>query len=187
MKRLFFNLAVIVLVFAAVSCGSDGYRRIVSQTPIKTEVLGLNLCEESSERAIKKAIYTAADNNVYTDNHKDKTGSIVRVVPHSLELYYGSYPWMYVDVYLNGEGKITEIQMTASFESVEMAMKRYKDVVLLFEQKYGKGNVSPSDQLTFWTDDINSVGVKYEESSAINGNDRSFCTLYYVNIELADA
>ncbi len=38
----------------------------------------------------------------------------------------------------------------------------------------------------FWTDDINSVGVSYEESSPLNGSDRSFCTLYYRNIALSN-
>lgn len=54
-------------------------------------------------------------------------------------------------------------------------------------QKYGQGNSNEEFQNIFWTDDTNSVGLTYVESSAINGNDRSFCSLYYVNRELAHA
>ena len=52
-------------------------------------------------------------------------------------------------------------------------------------QKYGQYN-SYIEGNAFWTDDTNSVGVEYIESNAINGNDRSFASMYYVNIELAE-
>ena len=52
-------------------------------------------------------------------------------------------------------------------------------------QTYGKGN-EIDDNIAFWTDDTNSVRISYEESNAINGNDRSFCYMDYINIELGN-
>lgn len=99
---------------------------------------------------------------------------------------YGDGLLQYVDVTLDGDDNITAIGLTASYENIENAKRQYEQIVSTFEQKYGKGNVHPEGQLTFWTDDVNSVGVYYQESASIDGSDRSFCSLYYTNIALSD-
>ena len=177
-------LAASILVW---SCGDNTPKRIVSETPIKTDVLGLKLCDESSERAIKNAITKISDRSVQAESKKYGVGTGVRAMPVSLELRYGGLSWTYVDVILNEDKKIVSISMVASYESIERAKDQFDAAIKVFTQKYGIGNYNDDHQNVYWTDDINSVGLTYEESSAINGNDRSFCTLYYVNIELATA
>jgi hypothetical protein len=187
MRRLTLILFITALALA-VSCKGNDTSRIISNTPVKTEILGMKLCEKSNENSIQKAVSAALGEPVLIDSQSnDQVGRVVRAIPSSLHFNYGGYPWTYVDVSLDGNDTIAQIILTASYESVEVARKQYEAVIELFTQKYGKGNTHPSNQLTFWTDDTNSVGVSYEESAAVNGSDRSFCSLYYVNIDLADA
>jgi len=181
--------AVLTIAICAVllmpSCKQVSKQRIVSETPIKSEVLGLKLCDVSSENKIEIAVSKEISKQVYTESEKAGTGTIVRVIPLSLDLNYGGQSWHYIDVWLDENQKIVEIRITASFESVERAKEQFDAATLIFSQKYGKPN--EEQQNNFWTDDTNSVGLLYHESSAINGNDRSFCELYYVNRELIDA
>ena len=88
---------------------------------------------------------------------------------------------------LNEDKQIVQITIVASFESIERAKDQFSAASEIFTQKYGKGNVNEEYHNIFWTDETNSVGLTYEESSSINGSDRSFCSLYYVNIEMATA
>ena len=185
--KIFLILAVIITVFAVVSCGGNGSRRIVSDIPIKTDILGLKLCEITEEQKIEETVSDAIDEYVITDSQKQSYGKTIRVLPVSMDFLFGGFSWMYVDIDLNKEGRVAAIRLTSSYENVESAQRQYDQVSALFKQKYGNGNLHPSNQLTFWTDNVNSVGVEYEQSSAINGNDRSFCVLYYVNIALADS
>lgn len=168
------------------SCGNTIQKRIVSEVPIKTEVLGLKLCDRSSERSIEEAITKAMDKTVLTNSENSGVGTNVRVFPVSLNLNYGGLSWHYIDVMLNEDKMIVAISIVSSYESYESAKEQYIVAAQIFTRKYGKGNQREESQNVFWTDDTNSVGLICEESSAIYGNDRSFCTLYYVNIELWD-
>lgn len=179
-------LTVFALLFVLVSCKSTTPSRIVSQQSVKTEILGLKLCDKTDENKVEKALKSVIGEYIITDSQRNQNGKTVRAVPSSLSLSYGGLSWTYVDIILDGENNIVSIQLTASYESIDNAKRQYEQAVATFEQKYGKGNVNPLGQLTFWTDDVNSVGVAYQESAAISGGDRSFCTLYYVNIALGD-
>lgn len=77
------------------------------------------------------------------------------------------------------------IRLNASFESIDRAKDHFTVIKSTLEQTYGKGN-EVDDNIAFWTDDTNSVRISYEESSTINGNDRSFCYMDYINIELSN-
>lgn len=175
----------LAVMFTA-SCKPNKPSRIVSEQAVKTDVFGLKLCEKTDENKVEKALEKAFNDYVLTDSQSNQNGKTIRAVPSSLSFSYGGMSWTYVDIILDGEKNIVSIELTASYESVENAKRQYEQAVATFVQKYGKGNVHPEGQLTFWTDDVNSVGVAYQESAAIGGGDRSFCTLYYVNIALGD-
>jgi len=179
-------LAAFTFLFVVIGCNQKAPSRIVSQQAVKTEILGLKLCDKTDEKKVEKALEKAFDDYVITDSQNNQNGKTIRAVPASLSFSYGGMSWTYVDINLDGENNIVSIELTASYESVENAKRQYEQAIATFEQKYGKGNVHPEGQLTFWTDDVNSVGVAYQESAAIGGGDRSFCTLYYVNIALGD-
>ena len=166
------------------ACGNNTPKRIVSEVPIKTEVLGLKLGDVSSEDAVETALTKATGKYVLTESQKNGIATVVRAIPTSLEISYGGLSWHYVDVTLDKEKKIAQISIVASFENIERAKEQYNAAVQVFTQKYGQGNIDQEAQNAFWTDDTNSVGLSYMESSAINGEDRSFCTLYYVSREL---
>jgi hypothetical protein len=184
MKKFIPILFTVIFMF---SCGNQPQKRIVSETPIKTTVLGLTLCEKTSEKAIENAISKEVGKSVIGDSYKDGVGTTVRVFPVSLDINYGGLSWHYVDVALNEDKQIVQITIVASFESIERAKDQFSAASDIFTQKYGKGNVNEEYHNIFWTDETNSVGLTYEESSSINGNNRSFCSLYYVNIEMATA
>ena len=184
MKQFTFIFATL---FVIVSCGNVVNNRIVSDTPIKTEVFGLKLGEQSSQKTIENALSKEVGKSVYGDSQKDGVGTTVRVFPISLDINYGGLSWHYLDVSLNDNKQIVQITLVGSFENIERAKEQFAAAKEIFTQKYGKGNSNEEYQNVFWTDDTNSVGITYKESSAINGNDRSFCSLYYVNIDLATA
>ena len=60
------------------ACGNNTPKPFISEVPIKTEVLGLKLCEKSSENVIKKAIGKATDAYVITQSQKLGTASVIR-------------------------------------------------------------------------------------------------------------
>lgn len=105
-------------------------------------------------------------------------------IPMDLNFNYGGLSWTYVDVGVTKDSEVFVINIVGSYESEESAKQQYDAAVAIFTQKYGEGNVGENN--TIWTDDINSVGLKYHKSSTLIGSDRSFCELYYVNIELSN-
>lgn len=187
MKRLSLLAISITALFFFFSCKSNTPKRVVSEVPIKTEVLGLKLCDKTNEDIVGDTLEGATDNLILTDSQKNGTGLVVRAMPTSLTLNYGGLSWNYVDVLLNESMQIVSISLVGSYESVDRAKTQFDTARQIFAKKYGKGNDNAQYQNIFWTDNTNSVGLNYMESSAINGNDRSFCTLYYVNRALSDA
>ena len=185
------SIASIVTIMTASlllwACGNNTPKRIVSEVPIKTEVLGLKLGDVSSEKAVEKALAKATGKYVLTESQKNGIATVVRAITTSLEIGYGGLSWHYVDVTLDKEKKIAQIAIVASFENIERAKEQFNAAGQVFTQKYGQGNINQEAQNAFWTDNTNSVGLSYMESSAINGKDRSFCTLYYVSRDLYNA
>lgn len=188
MSKLTTFLVAFILLFVTVGCNQNqkAPTRIVSQQVVKTDILGLTLCDKTNEKKVEKALQNAIGEYIITDSQKDQTGKLIWAIPSSLSFSYAGCAWTYVDVTLDGDDSITAIGLTASYENIENAKRQYEQIVSTFEQKYGRGNVHPEGQLTFWTDDVNSVGVYYQESASIDGSDRSFCSLYYTNIALSD-
>ena len=188
MRNITSIIAVMTACLVLWACGNNNTpKRIVSTVPIKTEVFGLKLGNVSSEKAVEKALSKATGKYVLTESQKYGVATVVRTIPSSLEIAYGGLSWHYVDVTLDQEKKIVQISIVASFENIDRAKEQFNAAGQVFTQKYGQGNINKEAHNAFWTDDTNSVGLTYMESSAINGEDRSFCTLYYVSRDLYDA
>lgn len=186
MKRIII-IAIFVASWLLLSCGnqtSKGIHGVITEVPIKTEVLGLNLCEESSSKAIEKAIKKATNSPVILNEQNMGKKTIIRAYPVSLVLIYGGLSWHYVDVTLNEDKKIIGIEIVRSYESLEGAKNRLNEASQVFTQKYGEGNWDEDGHSVLWTDSKNAIYLDAKKSSSINGNDRSFCTLTYVNNEL---
>lgn len=179
MKRFFVFLAVIL---GLISCNQS--KRIVTDVPIKTEILGVKLCEEMSISEVRYALMDHTDQYFETTTQKNGNVEIYRNVPTELNFNYGGLSWTYIDVGVTKDSEVYVLSLAGSYESEERAKQQYDSAVAIFTQKYGKGNAH--DNLVFWTDNVNSVGLVYYKSSAINGSDRSFCELYYTNIALSD-
>lgn len=169
------------------ACGNNPQKQDISEVPIKTEVLGLKLCEKSSENAIKKAIGKTTDAYILTQRQKIGTALAIRAVPVTMDISYGGLSWNYVDVGLNQDNEIALVSLMASYESIDRAKEQFDAACQVFTQKYGEGNVYKEEKRVFWTDNINGIEISYEESSTVSGEDRCFCTLRYLNKELYEA
>lgn len=181
MKRAF--IPFIISVFAIMSCNQTG--RIVSDTPIKTNILGVELCKKMTSNEVAEALMNNAGKFFATVPHKTGTTEVYRSIPIDMNFRYGGLSWSYIDVGVTSEKEVHTIYLVASYESVENAKQQFDSAVELFTQKYGKGNSGMSNNM-FWTDNVNSVGLLYEATSSIDGSDRSFCYLYYTNRALND-
>jgi hypothetical protein len=98
---------------------------------------------------------------------------------------FGGHNWSYADFNLNEESLLCAISFVHSYENIERAKEQYEELVETLTQKYGRYNRNDESSV-YWTDGTTSVGTRFEESSAINGNDRSFCYLYYVDNTLIE-
>ena len=168
-----------------VSCNQQS-RRIVSDEPIKSNIMGIELGSTTNSTAVERAFSKETGKWLFSQQEKIGNGSVIRVLSSGLDVYYGGTSWTYIDVQLDKDSKVFYIGFVSSYESLNKAKNQFEEMKAQLFQKYGQEN-NHGNQSVFWTDDTNLVGVSYEESSAINGNDRSFCTLYYVNIALSDA
>lgn len=183
MKKIFF--VFFVAIFSLVSCNqSSKSSRIVSSVPIKTNILGIELCKKITHDGVEYALMDKTDKYFLVTPKKNGNMEVYRSIPMSLNFNYGGLSWSYIDVGVTKDSEVFVVNIVGSYESEESAKQQYDAAVAIFTQKYGKGNVSENN--TFWTDDVNSVGLTYYKSSALNGSDRSFCELYYVNIALSD-
>ena len=185
MKKTF---VVFIAILSLISCNNT--KRIVSDIPIKTNVLGVELCERMTFEQVAEVL--AKNTNLYfmpVPMSQQGGGSVVyRLMPEGLNFQYGGLSWTYIDVNVTKDSEVCSISLVGSYESIENAKRQYDSAVSIFAKKYGKWNKveGESESIAYWTDDVNSVGVGYAESSTLNGADRSFCELYYVNIALSD-
>ena len=181
MKKIF--CVFLVAIIGLTSCNQlSKSSRIVSSVPIKTEILGIELCKKITHGGVEDALMNKTDKYFLVTPQKNGNVEVYRSIPFGLNFNYGGLSWSYVDVGVTKNSEVYVINIVGSYESEESAKQQYDAAVAIFTQKYGKGNVSENN--TFWTDDVNSVGLTYYKSSALNGSDRSFCELYYVNREL---
>jgi hypothetical protein len=183
MKKIF--CVFLVAIIGLTSCNQlSKSSRIVSSVPIKTEILGIELCKKITHGGVEDALMDKTDKYFLVTPQKNGNVEVYRSIPFGLNFNYGGLSWSYVDVGVTKNSEVYVINIVGSYESEESAKQQYDAAVAIFTQKYGKGNVSENN--TFWTDDVNSVGLTYYKSSALNGSDRSFCELYYVNRELSN-
>ena len=178
-------LSCFVCLSIMVSCDQLS-KQVVSDEPIKSDIMGIELCSITNCTAIEKAFTEETGTSFLAQQEEIGTGSFIRLLPLGFDVYYGGASWTYIDVLLDEDSKVVYIAFVSSYESLDKAKKQFDMMREQLHQKYGKGN-NQEEQFVLWTDHINSVGIHYEESSSINGNDRCFCTMYYTNIALSDA
>lgn len=180
MKKYIFIL--FIAICGLLSCSRS--KRIVTDIPIKTDILGIELCKKMTFGEVQDVLMRKTDKYFYAQTQKVDNKEHCRFYPMDLNLIYGGLSWTYIDVLATNDSEVYYLNLVGSYESVERAKQQYDLAVAIFTKKYGKGNISENN--TFWTDNVNSVGLTYKESSSLNGSDRSFCSLYYINIELDD-
>lgn len=185
MKAFFQAVIITTASLLLVSCANQSPSQIVSSIPIKDEIMGLKLGEKSSERDIKGKITKATDKSFVTYEEKQGSGRGIRAMATGFDFNFGGHSWSYADFNLNEESLLCAISFIHSYENVERAKEQYEELVETLSQKYGRYNRNDESSV-YWTDGTTSVGTRFEESSAISGNDRSFCYLYYVNNALIE-
>ena len=183
MEKIFSVLLVAILCLTSCNQSSRTSRK-VSSIPIKTEILGIELCKKITYGEVEDALMDKTEQDFLVIPQKYGNVEVYRSKPFGLNFNYGGLSWSYVDVGVTKNLEVYVINIVGSYESEASAKQQYDAAVAIFTQKYGEGNVSENN--TFWTDDVNSVGLTYYTSSAVDGSDRSFCLLYYVNRALSD-
>lgn len=185
MKKILF--VFIVAIFSLTSCNQT--RRIVTDTPIKTNILGIEIGKTMSSGKIQDVLINNTDTYFLPLPKKNGNAEVYRYIPVLLNFNYGGLTWTYIDVGTTNDSKVYAVSLVGSYESMESAKQQYDSAVAIFTKKYGKGNVNESDSNgsnIYWTDDVNSVRLICYKSSAVNGSDRCFCELYYINNALSD-
>lgn len=185
MKAFFQAVIISTASLLLVSCANQSPSQIVSSIPIKDEIMGLKLGEKSSERDIKGKITKATDKSFVTYEEKQGSGRGIRAMATGFDFNFGGHSWSYADFNLNEKSLLCAISFIHSYENVERAKEQYEELVETLSQKYGRYNRNDESSV-YWTDGTTSDGTRFEESSAISGNDRSFCYLYYVNNALIE-
>ena len=175
-------LTYLFCLFLLASCNMQ-HKRIVSETPIKSNIMGVELSAETTADEIVSTISEETGKFFFPQIEEVGTGTVVRLITLTMDIYYGGTSWSYIDVFLDEDSKVICIRLNASFESIDRAKDHFTVMKSTLMQTYGKGN-EVDEGVTFWTDNTNSVRISYEESNAINGNDRSFCYMDYINIVL---
>ena len=84
MKRFFVFL---VVIFSLISCNQS--KRIVTDIPIKTEVLGVKLCEKMTTREVRYALMDHTDKYFKTTTQRNGDVKIYSNIPTELNFNYG--------------------------------------------------------------------------------------------------
>lgn len=179
-------LICLLLSVCFASCNSE--KKIhVSEVPIKTNVLGIELCKKVNYRQIDDILYSATKKEFYIQEELISDNIIVyRCLPYNFSFYYGGQSWSYIDIRTINK-QVYNITIYGSYTNINGAQKQYDSILMPFEEKYGKSNFIENDTTirnACWTDNINSISLAYYEGNSVNGNSRSFCELGYSNNEL---
>lgn len=169
------------------SCGNGTPKRILSETPIKTEVLGLKLCSVSNGEAVRRAVSKATDKDFGCTSEKVGTHSRYCLDrPFGQEFFYGGESWHHINVFISKEGRIAGLQFNTSYGRQAQVQKQYERLCQALSKKYGEGNKNnkQAHKNMLWTDNINTVGVTMTRVTSESGVRCAYCTLYYLNIEL---
>ena len=126
--------------------------------------MGVELCAETSADEIVSTISEETGKFFFPQIEEVDTGTVVRLITLTMDIYYGGTSWSYIDVYLNEDSKVICVRLNASFESIDRAKDHFTVMKSTLEQTYGKGN-EVDENIAFWTDDTNSVRISYEESN----------------------
>lgn len=154
---------------------------IISDKPIKSEILGLKLGEAPNAFDIHGAICGATKKMFTPSSQRFKEYYTFRYTPDQPPFYYGGIPWHYIDIDFNNDEQIVRVTLMGSFESLDQAKKSYDQSKNVLTKKYGKGNEGEEGDSIYWTDTITTVGAFYYQGNTIYGQDRSFCGMFYVN------
>ena len=122
MKRFFVFL---VVGFSLISCNQS--KRIVTDIPIKTDILGVKLCEEMSISDVRYALMDHTDKYFETTTQKNGNVEIYRNVPTELNFNYGGLSWTYIDVGVTKDSEVFVVKIVGSYESEESAKKQLKN------------------------------------------------------------
>ena len=121
-KRLF---TIIVAIFSLISCNQP--RKIVTDVPIKANILGVELCEKMTFNEVQNALYDNCDNYVYFYTETCKVGNVevysfIETVSDSF--IFGGLSWLQFDTCISKNFGVYKVRLVGSFESLEGAKKQ---------------------------------------------------------------
>ncbi len=179
--------AFALLCLSISSCGNNK-KEVLSKVPIKNEIMGIKLGEEASRSEIENAFSTAIGMDFRSYEQEQEKGKLIRTSTYIWNFQYGGSAWTYADILLDEKNRVYDIEFSSSYESMESAKKQFDLLKASLVQKYGKYNIrrAPDKSVLKWTDGVTSIGLSHYEGRALNGENRFFCTLFYVYDVLAN-
>lgn len=191
MKRI---ASIVLTAFALLclsisSCGNNK-KEVLSKVPIKNEIMGIKLGEEASRSEIENAFSTAIGMDFRSYEQEQEKGKLIRTSTSIWYFLYGGGAWTYADILLDEKNRVKDIEFTFSNKENESAENQFEVLKASLVQKYGEYNIRQAPDkfksLLKWTDGVTSIGLSYYEGRALNGENRFFCTLFYVDDVLAN-
>jgi len=186
-KTLILMSVLTVLLFA--SCNGD--KTVKTNVPIPTEFAGFVLkgcyTKQECEKAFEKYIETIA----IVDENNYGTGKIYNLVPLSFlsreTFSFGGYNWTYLRLFVNDKDMLTGMQFTFTADEFEPITDQYMSLKEALSDKYGRAReAKDKDKSRYcrWTDGKTLLVLSVEESTTVDGETKSFCTLNYYDWEL---
>ena len=133
MKRVFTIISAIAIL---VACNQN--KRIISDIPIKTEVLGIELCKQMTRHEVYEIIDENTGIPLWGDDFelKNSTDYVFHSSSEYYDIDYGGLAWDYVIISTSEESNVFSIQLQSVFESIETAKQQYDSTVNTFSKKY---------------------------------------------------
>ncbi len=185
------TFGIILTAFLTFSPLCDAQTPRITQTPIKTDILGLTLGAISSEEDIINSLKRETGFSIDVVRQRQGSGIAYALTPHqsssSYDLFfYAGCGWDCVIVMLDKDNKIYQIGFDFISSDPEPTWDRYTKMARLFTQKYGTKAID-SDTGFCWCDLTSFITLEYKKGTSIGKTDRYYCTLYYFNLQLYNA
>ncbi len=194
-KNTSIAVAIIFTFFLSFSpfCDAQTQRinQRITQTSIKTDILGLTLGAKSSEEDIINRLTRETGFPIKAIRQRQGSGIAYALGPRNNsssndKFFYAGCSWDYAVVRLDKDNRIYQIGFEITSADPEPARDRYTDMVKLFIQKYGRGAME-SDTSFGWTDLTSMITLEYTKATSRGETDRYYCQLYYYNVQLFNA
>lgn len=190
MKKFFFFFIALIGCLT-ISCTS----RKVSDKPILDNIFGVKLSQEISlndaEEVIESKLGFWLIGNDYPLDNSD-----IRILEPTNDylIDFMNLKWSLIVIQTSKASQVASVKFSRSFSNLNDASARHRSICEQLNQRYGQANNPPVKKgknepimVSFWTDNVNSVGSAIYENQMSDGTIEYENELYFSNINLSDS